>query len=140
MDVTYKIHQVNWLRNCHDKLILHHLCAMLTTSSVVEFWLCILWSLVRSRVGEIMVYTAKETKQGQKCCPLVLYVTCKCLPDFLFMVIKFTILKIDSTKIFKLKIKSFVRIFIIYIQFQNRKDLKLNYVLKMVSSYSNFYI
>ena len=29
--------------------------------SVVEFWLCILWSLVRSPVGEFTVYAADET-------------------------------------------------------------------------------
>ena len=32
-----------------------HLCVMWIDGSVVEFWLCILWSLVRSTVGEIMV-------------------------------------------------------------------------------------
>ena len=49
---------------------------------MAEFWLCILWSLVRSPVVEITVYTADET------CP-VLYVTRKCLPDFLVIVIQF---------------------------------------------------
>ena len=34
---------------------------MQTNDSVVEFPLCILWSLVWSQGGEIMIYTADET-------------------------------------------------------------------------------
>ena len=62
-NVTYKTHQVYWLHNCHVQLIWHRLCAMWTSSSVVEFWLFILWLLVQSPVGEIMVNS----------CPVVLY-------------------------------------------------------------------
>ena len=38
--------QVNWPRNYPDKLVWHHLCTMWIDGSVVEFRLCILWSLV----------------------------------------------------------------------------------------------
>ena len=41
-------------------LIWHHLCAIWTVGSIVEFRLCNLWLLVQSPVVEIMVYTADE--------------------------------------------------------------------------------
>ena len=42
-DVTYMIHRVHWPRIYHDWLILHRLCAMWTSSSVVEFRFCGRW-------------------------------------------------------------------------------------------------
>ena len=60
-DVTYKTRKVNWPCNCRDKLIWRRLCAIWTSSSVVDLWLCSLWSLVRSPGGGITVYNADET-------------------------------------------------------------------------------
>ena len=68
-----------------------HWRAMCVGSSVVKFWLCILWSLVRSPVGEIMVYTADDTLKGRNSCPVFPFVAHKCLPNFLNMVFQFTI-------------------------------------------------
>ena len=47
--------------NSATEQIWYHLCAIWTVDSVVEFRLCNLWSLVRSPVVEIAVYTADET-------------------------------------------------------------------------------
>ena len=61
LDVTCRIHsgqlsaQLPWLVN------LTSLVFDMDCGSVVEFWLCNLWSLVRSPVIELTVYTADET-------------------------------------------------------------------------------
>ena len=58
---------------------------------VAKFRLCNLWSLVRSPMMEIMVYTTDETVKRRNSCPVFPYVVRRSSPDFLIMVIQFTV-------------------------------------------------
>ena len=60
-DVTTWHIRLDWSRVYNDSLIWNRLCAMLTSGLMVEFRFGILWSLVRSSRGEIMVKTTDAT-------------------------------------------------------------------------------